>query len=565
MDDVFTIFVLLLAVAGSAVARRFVPWRAPMPLLQIACGALLALPFLGLQIGLDPELFLLLIISPLLFADASRISKREFLAHLKPTSLMALSLVLATVLGLGAFIAWLVPLPLPIAMALGAILSPTDAVAVAAMTGRSALPRKVAHLLEGEGLLNDASGLVAFKFALAAAVTGSFSALDAGLSFLAVAVGGLVLGLAVGWAVSAARRKIAQWNIDEPALSVALLLLTPFAAYLVAERFHASGILASVAAGLVTSTTGSNDASSTADRLLGRSVWAMLEFVFNGVSFVLLGLQLPEITHRISVAAAAGTLAWLDCIAYVVAITATLFAVRFVWCSLHLRGRTFRHALGLAPPDRALSRAESHAERRTTFPHLVVLTLAGVRGSVTLAAALSLPLTLGDAPFPARDLLLFIAAGVILMTLAVGAIVLPIAVRKLPADDPSELEDRRRLARLRVAEAAVASLAQTAARLAEGKSPAERRVLTEIAQHLTAIYSNREAAESADPDIHRSANLFKEYGRDLRLSAVRAERDTLRAMQREHLIDDDLMRELMMEVDLAETWLLGSLASPRAR
>lgn len=551
MEDVFTILILMLAVAVSAVVGRVLPFKLPLPLFQIACGALLALPLFGLHIGLDPELFLVLIISPLLFADASRISKRELRRHLKPISAMALSLVMFTVIGLGFFMDWLLPVSLPIAMALGAILSPTDAVAVGAMTGRTPLPRRVAHLLEGEGLLNDASGLVAFQFALAAAVTGTFSFFDASLTFWRMALGGVVIGAGLGFAAGWVRRRIASWTVDEPAIQIVIILLMPFAAYLFAERVHVSGILASVAAGLVMSMRESADgdtAGSTAARLLMRSVWSMLEFIFNGVSFVLLGLQLPAIVDGL-VRTETG-IEIFDAVLYVLAISAMLFAVRFTWFVLYLRAPSFRSALvGTARP---------------TWRHIAVLTLSGVRGSVTLAAAMSIPLTLHDAPFPARDLLLFIAAGVILVTLAVGATALPLLSRRLPPDDQSAHEDTRRLARLRVAEAAVERLTHAHAQLEQGAPAEDQAVLAEVARYLRIIYDGRLRAEHPLPEVHQSANRMKGYARELRLAAVRAERETLLRLTYEGLIDEETMRELMTELDLAESWLTGTLVGPRS-
>ena len=249
MTTVTTVLVLLAVLALTAALAKRVP--IPLPLLLIASGV--AMSFVpGLErVDIDPEVFFVLFIPPLLFADGWTIPKRELLGVLRPVMLLAFGLVLITVLSVGWMVHWLIPsIPIAAAFALGAIVSPTDAVATNAMVGRIGLPPLVAHILNGESLINDASGLVAFRFAIVALATGTFSWWGAAGSLALVSVGGAVIGVAVAWLVGAIRTNLRNYCADDPSVQTVLSVLTPFAAYLAAEAAHVSGILAVVAAGL---------------------------------------------------------------------------------------------------------------------------------------------------------------------------------------------------------------------------------------------------------------------------------------------------------------------------
>lgn len=280
MQSAYTVLILLTLVSLSKLVGRMIPL--PLPLVQIAAGALLALPTLGLHVALDPELFLFLFLPPLLFADGWRIPKRELWRIRGPVVALAVGLVLFTVVGAGYFIHWLLPsIPLPVAFALAAVLSPTDAVAVSAIA-QDRLPTPLMHMLQGEALMNDASGLVTFKFALAAAITGVFSLTDASFSFVLVALGGLAVGVGLSWLVGRLRAWMIARGWDDPATHVVFMLLLPFAAYVLAERLGVSGILSAVAAGMMQSWLDLLP-RQTSTRLLNRSVWSLLEFAFNGL------------------------------------------------------------------------------------------------------------------------------------------------------------------------------------------------------------------------------------------------------------------------------------------
>lgn len=285
MEIVFTVLVLLLAVAVSGIVMRLLHGRVPLPLVQIAIGALLAWPKFGLYVTFDPQLFLLLFIPPLLFADGWRIPKREFFMRRRSILLLAFGLVFMTVLVVGYFVHALVPtVSLPVAFALAAVLSPTDAVALAGITGKNRIPPHLMHILEGEALMNDASGLVALKFAILAALTGMFSLREASISFVIIAAGGIAMGAAVSWLFSVAIGRLLGVTRDgDPAPGVVLTLLIPFAAYLFAEHFGCSGILAAVAAGMMMNYTTIANVGTVSSRVRANSTWAMVEFVFNGM------------------------------------------------------------------------------------------------------------------------------------------------------------------------------------------------------------------------------------------------------------------------------------------
>lgn len=552
MQIVFTVLVLLLAVAVSGVLSRVSPLKLPLPLFQIALGALLAAPAFGLRVRFDPELFLLLFIPPLLFVDGWRIPKRELFGLRKPILALALGLVLFTVLGVGYFIHWLIPaISLPVAFALGAVLSPTDAVAVSAIVGKNRLPTKLQHLLEGEGLMNDASGLVAFKFAIAAVLTGTFSWWEASWSFLVIASGGLAAGALIAWLLSVGRREVARWIGDEPAIQLVLLLLTPFTAYLVAEHLGVSGILSAVAAGIAMTYTESAGEGSSAMRLQSNSVWSMLEFVFNGMTFILLGLQLPSVIGLAHAdAVEAGNVPVWHLFAYVAAITLALIVLRFLWVWLTHYLRAFRLIL------------QGTQAHKVNVWLVLVTALSGVRGSITMAAVMSVPFTLMDGtPFPGRDLLIFLATGVILCSLLFASILLPLVLPQVPTPVETVKQQEERRARLRLAQVALQGLEEAQLSMRQGLSEEDVVTLTEVSAGLMTIYRNRIDAESESEATNRRANLHRSFERDLRMVAVRAQRNEIFRLRDTHQIDDDVFRVLLRDMDLVENWLLGPLVS----
>ncbi|MDR6938004.1 MULTISPECIES: Na+/H+ antiporter [unclassified Luteibacter] len=548
MELVITILVLLLVVALSGALVRILPVRLPLPLLQIGLGALLARPF-GMHVEFDPDLFFLLFIPPLLFADGWRIPKRELFLLRGPILALAVGLVFFTILGIGYFVHWMIPtVPLAVAFALAAVLSPTDAVAVSSITGRSPMPPRLMHILSGEALLNDASGLVALQFAIAAELTGHFSLLSATGDFAVTAFGGLLAGAFVSAVFGVVRRRLVRWSSEvDPASQVGLLLLLPFAAYLLAEHFGVSGILAAVAAGMTMNYTDMQKGTYVATRVQSVAVWSMVEFTFNGLIFLLLGLQLPGIVGnaKLDLAQAGGGELWYLA-AYVVAITFALVILRFVWVWISLRF--------------VLLRAWHRGEQRPKVGTRLMWTtsLAGVRGAITLAGVLSLPLMKStDVPFPTRDLMIFLATGVILCTLAFGAIGLPLSVRKLnlPGEDPRVREER--MARALAAEAALRGIADEQKKVEADGDENAIALASRVAARVLGDYQQRLEAAGEEGDVPEKARAEAGTERAMRLAALRAERRELFELRRSHRINDETLRTLVREVDLAEAALTG--------
>lgn len=548
MSLVITILVLLLVVALSGAIVRILPVRLPLPILQIALGALLARPF-GMDVEFDHELFFLLFIPPLLFADGWRIPKRELFLLRGPILALAVGLVFFTIVGVGYFVHWMIPtVPLAIAFALAAVLSPTDAVAVTSITGSTPIPSRLMHVLSGEALLNDASGLVALQFAVAAEVTGTFSLAKASLDFVVMALGGVVAGVLVSYTFGIFRRRLVRWSGEvDPASQVALLLLLPFAAYLLAEHFGVSGILAAVAAGMTMNYTDVLKGGYVATRMQNGAVWSMVEFTFNGLIFLLLGLQLPGIVDgaKGDLAQAGGGELWY-LVGYVFAITLALVILRFIWVWVSLRF--------------VLMRALHRGEKRPKVGTRMVWTsaLAGVRGAITMAGVLSLPLMKSEGvPFPVRHLMILLASGVILCTLVIGAIGLPLAVKglKIPGEDPRVREERK--ARALSAEAALRGIADERKRVDDGGDVNAIALASRVASRVMADYQQRLEAAGEEGDVPEKARAEAGTERVMRLAALRAERRELYNLRRSHDINDDTLRTLMREIDLAEASLTG--------
>ncbi|KJK20404.1 Na+/H+ antiporter [Pseudomonas sp. NPDC087612] len=541
MQSAYTVLILLMLVSVSKLVGRVIPL--PLPLVQIGAGALLAWPTLGLHVALDPELFLFLFLPPLLFSDGWRMPKRDLWKLRGPILTLAVGLVLFTVVGAGYFIHWILPsIPLPVAFALAAVLSPTDAVAVSAIS-QDRLPTPLMHMLQGEALMNDASGLVTFKFALAAAITGVFSLAEASLTFVLVAVGGLAIGVALSWLVGRLRAWMIARGWDDPATHVVFMLLLPFAAYVLAERLGASGILSAVAAGMMQSWLDLLP-RQTSTRLLNRSVWSLLEFAFNGLIFLLLGLQLPDIIKAVTSHEASlwPTLLWrcLD----VVAIFAVLLALRFIWV------QSIWRLIGVIRRWRGKEDLVLMPNARSCW----LLTVGGVRGAVTLAGVMSVPLLISAGKdFPERDLLIFIAAGVILLSLVSACIALPLLLRGVTKSPDDALRQEAQEAWRRTAEAAIHAL--EAEDLSEAGTPldaSQAALAAELKARLMAEYRHQLDTFNDSAEAQALAEQMDQLERRLRLRALRAQRLELYNLHRQHQIGDDVVRQVLGELDMSE-------------
>lgn len=536
-----TLFLLLAVVVSGSIARIT---RIALPLVQIALGAVIVL-ITGHTIELEPDIFFLLFLPPLLFLDGWRIPKEDLFRDRAVILELALGLVLFTVLGLGFMIWWMIPeMPLPVAFALAAILSPTDPIAVKAIAARVPIPKRLMHILEGESLLNDATGLTCMRIAVIAATTGAFSIGSAVGTFAWLALAGVAIGVIVTVVISYTKGLVSRkWGEDVGA-QILVSLLIPFAAYLAAEELHASGILAAVAAGITMSFTerGARATQSMAMTRIRRGVvWDTVQFVANGVIFVILGEQMPSILAR-SAEIVAGTsrpeVWWLA--VYVFAIVAALAVLRFAWVWTSLKLTLYRHSKRTGPSPKVGLRLA------------MVMSLAGVRGAITLAGILTLPFAVSDgSPLPTRTLAIFLAAGVIIVSLVVATIALPRLLKgvELPPEPSHEAEEDR--SRVAAASAAMRAIEDASHSLAEGKSNPD--VYADIAARLMAIYRGRiESRTHDDGDDVEATRLMDDIERHLRLAGLNAEREELVRLARARDIDESTARKLVREVDLQE-------------
>jgi len=542
MDSIEVVLAMLLAVVASAFVMRLIPrWLpVPLPLVQIALGALIAAKSAH-GVELEPELFFLIFLPPLLFLDGWRIPKSGLLRDKGTILELAFGLVVATVIGAGFLIHWLIPaMPLPVAFALAAIVSPTDPVAVSAITSTTPIPKRLMHILEGESLLNDASGLVCFRFAVAAALTGSFSLGTAALTFCWLVAGGVAAGVGVTMLVT----RVQQWLLrrcGEPAGSPILVnLLLPFGAYMEAEEIHASGILAAVAAGITMSYVELNGHALAATRIQRAAVWDTVQFALNGVMFVLLGEQLPDIFHGASVSIEqTGHMNHWWLAVFAIAITAGLLALRMAWVWTSLRLTIFRQTI-------------RHQPRFKIQPRLLLATtLAGARGTITLAGVLTLPLTLSDgAPFPARELVVFLASAVILISLLVASIGLPRLLSGMHFPDEPEEQQQEDQARRAAARAAITAVEQ--AQLQAMPLTSHPDVCLQAAARVIALYRHRLEDAGADRAKQGELHLLDQAERALRLEALDAERKVVFDLARNGELSDEVSRKLVREIDLIE-------------
>jgi Na+/H+ antiporter len=539
MESVEVVLAMLLAVVASGWVGRMLPFGVPLPLIQIALGAVIS-GVLGHGVALEPDIFFLLFLPPLLFLDGWRIPKVGLFRDKGTIIELALGLVLFTVVGAGYLVHWLIPsLPLPVAFALAAIVAPTDPVAVSAITSRIPVPPRLMHIIEGESLLNDASGLVCFRFAVAAAVTGSFSPARAGLTFLWVALAGIAAGVAVTWAVTRTHGALLRRFGEDEGMPILINLLTPFGAYLVAEHIQASGILAAVAAGIAMSYVELSGSASPSTRIRRGVVWDTLQFALNGVMFVLLGEQLPDIVRGALHPPGGGAPLdpwWLA--GNALALSLSLVLLRFVWVWVSLRLTILN--------QRRLGQQVFKPRMRL----ILATSFAGVRGALTMAGVMTLPLALADgSPFPGRQLAILLASAVIVVSLLLASVALPRLLRGLevpPEADAVQEEDRAR-------HAAVSSAVEAVERAGRAHADGPDAELHANAYGTVAgLYRNRlrtiQLSDGGGPDAQSARQVEREY----RLTALRAERDTILDLGRRREISDETARKLLREIDLVE-------------
>ncbi|HAW2419212.1 TPA: Na+/H+ antiporter [Escherichia coli] len=549
MEILLTILILTLVVSLTSVLTRLSPVQIPLPLIQIAAGALLAQPIFGLHVEFNPELFLLLFIPPLLFAESSKIQPKELIKHSREIVSLALVLVLITIFGVGYVIHLLLPnVPLIAAFALAAVLSPTDAVALLGIVGKGRISKNIQEVLEGEALMNDASGLVALKFAVAVTMgTMEFSVHGATIAFFVVALGGIAVGIAVTWLYGKGLLLISRYAHDEPSIQIVLMLLLPFIVYLVAEHFGLSGILAAVAAGLTTSRIGVVHHAPIRLRIKAKSSWSMLEYVFNGMVFLILGLQLPGIISESLIRAENDPLVDTGSLLLdVIWIYLALMVVRLGWLwlmRLYSRKRPDKHPMLFA----------GYKTR-----HMLLATFAGVRGAITLAGVLSIPLLLPDGtPFPGRYLLVFLATGVILFSLVCGIIILPLLLGKNVGIFSDNRQKEEEAADLFMAKMAILSVQKTEQRLLRTSTEnLDNELIMETGARVIG-YMRRSEDDMSENDNSLHMQRAK-LERTFNLAALNARRAAIYQMRARQEVSDETLAKIVSELDVLETLIMDS-------
>jgi CPA1 family monovalent cation:H+ antiporter len=513
---------LLLAVAVLALIARKV--HISYPIFFVIGGLLLGLvPGLP-RVRLDPDLVFLFFLPPLLYPVALSTSWRDFRANIRPISLHAVGLVLFTTVGVAFFMQYFVKLPLAVGFVLGAIISPPDAIAATAIAERLRIPRRIVTVLEGESLVNDATALVLYRFAVAAVVTGSFSLVQAGGHFLYVTTGGVLLGLGIGWLAQQFHKRV-----NDAPIEITFSLLTPFAAYLAAEQLAVSGVLAVVTAGLYIGRR-MPELLTFKTRLQSDTFWKMVQFLLNGFVFIIIGRQLPVVMHAL----AGHAFPTEQLVHDALLISFATIAIRIIWVfpATYLPRLIFK---GI--------------RKRDPYPSwqgITIVAWTGMRGVVSLAAAMALPLmTNTGEPFPDRDLIYFLTFVVILVTLVVQGISLPFLIRWLGIKEDDSFEKEEYQARLQANHDALARLNE----ISEPdpvKADAMTRLRIEYEDHIQQLKSTQPGQDGAPLRLFSS-----EYER-LSLVALKQERRTVIQLRNQGAISDEVLRRIQHDIDLAE-------------
>jgi Na+/H+ antiporter len=516
---------LFVSVAGlNAIARWLsVPYPIPLVLGGLVLGLLPGIP----DIELEPDLVLVIFLPPLLYAAAFFSDLRALRSDLRPISMASIGLVLVTIGAVAVLGHEAIGLSWPLAFALGAIVSPTDPVAATAIMRQLGAPRRLVNIIEGESLVNDATALVAYRVAVTAAVGGSFSALDAGLEFVGAAAGGIAIGLVVGFVVAEIRRRL-----DDPPTELTISLFTAYAAFIPADELGLSGVLAAVTAGVYLGWR-APELITPQTRLQGFAVWEILVFLLNATLFILIGLQLGPIVDGLD-AYSAGELA-----GYSALVCATVIGARFAF------NFTMPYVI------RALDRRPQQRERRVGARQRIVASWAGMRGAVSLAAALALPLeTDAGAPLAERDLILFITFALILVTVVGQGLSLPYLIRRLGVrEDGAEEEAEEMRARWAASRAALERLDELAV---------EEWTLDDTIERVRGLYEFRQRRVKV-----RTGKVEDEDGIEDRSLAYQRLMHELYTVQRRAVVElrnrgeisSDVMRRIERELDLEESRL----------
>jgi Na+/H+ antiporter len=522
MQNIATVIILLAVVTALAEVTDKI--RVPYPILLVIAGIAIGMIPGMPSVSLDPEVVFLIFLPPVLYSAAWNTSWPDFRAAKRPITLLAIGCVIFTTCA----VAWVAHLVIPgfnwaESFVLGAIISPPDAVAATAATKGLSLPKRVITILEGESLVNDATGLIAYRYAVAAVATGAFNLWSAGIQFVVVATGGIALGLAVGVIF----KWIHRFTPDNPTTDTTLTFLAPFVAYLGAESIHISGVLAVVVAGLYVSWN-SSEVFSQQTRLQAYGSWNTVLFILNGVIFILIGLQLPEIVGNIG---ANSFWAWK----YAVIISIAVIIGRIIWVYP-----------GTYIP-RWLSKRVCEQEPDTNIKITTIVAWSGMRGVVSLAAALALPITInGSTPFPQRNLIIFLTFCVIFSTLVLQGLTLRPLINWLGIQsDGKDHQDEQR-ARLVLASSLIEHIEENYALTLSDEVLNQIKTKYEI--RIQRLRKDQTEQRLNDEQIHEFHRLQQEL--------LHKERADLIRMRREGAISDEVLRRIEYELDLEETRLM---------
>jgi CPA1 family monovalent cation:H+ antiporter len=526
MENISVIILLLFGIAFIGILSN--KYKFPFPIALVICGVCISIiPGLPV-IALSPEIVFIIFLPPLLYGAAWNTSWHDFKANLRPISLAAIGLVLFTTLLVALAAHWIIPgISWPTAFLIGAIVSPPDAVAATSVTKGLGLHPRMITILEGESLVNDASGLVAYKYALTAITAGNFVLWEAGLNFLLIATAGIAVGLSIGYLMYL----VHKYFVCDPVVEVTFTFLTPFASYLLAEHFHFSGVLAVVTTGLYLSFR-SGQIFTHQSRIMAYAVWEVVLYILNGLIFVLIGLQLRNIMNGI------GDYTGRELAVDGLVISLVVIVVRFIW------------VVPAAMLPRVLSKRIR--EKESFDPrNMVIFGWAGMRGVVSMAAALAIPLTLSDGTaFPHRNLIIYITFCVILSTLVLLGFTLPWIIRKMGVK-PHSMAAEEYEVRTRV-------VSEIITHIEENLSLVQDELLHNIKSKYEVRYNRLQKTDLPSNYFGKGqtldGNIFNEYTQ-LQLNLINVERKTLDELHQQGKASEEILRKLERELDLEETRL----------
>jgi Na+/H+ antiporter len=521
MQDIATVIILLAVVTALAQVTDLI--KIPYPILLVLSGMGIGL-FQGLpKITLHPDVVFLIFLPPILYSAAWTTSWYEFKTAKRPITLLAIGCVIFTTCAVAWVAHTFIPgLGWPEAFVLGAIISPPDAVAATASIKGLSVPRRVVTVLEGESLVNDATGLIAYRYAVAAVVTGTFSLWEAGYKFILVAAGGIALGLLMGWIF----KWIHRITPDNPTTDTTFTFIAPYIVYLIAESMHISGVLGVVACGLYMSWN-SSEVFSQQTRLQAYGSWNTVIFLLNGIIFILIGLQLPGILHSIR------DHSFLTLLKYGAIVSAAVIVGRLIWVY----------------PGAYIPRLRKKIRERESNVNIKLVTIvawSGMRGVVSLAAALALPLTIeGAKPFPNRNLIIFLTFAVIFSTLVFQGLTLRPLIKWLGVKADGNDHEFEKSARLKIASSIIEHIEENFSLALNAEVLNQIKTKYEIRIERTRKDQDRKLS---DEEINQLHTIQKEL--------LEQERKLVIALRRNGTINDDVLRKIEYELDLEETRLM---------